>query len=291
MIDIEFFTYFAVLFAICSIWLFDRKEFSLIFAVTAAVLAMISENIDYIGLAVIITFFGACRFYYKPSSTNVVKVALWLIIIAAAVLLRAHLVPGFYNWRVIDSVILSDNAYEYSLWLNLDTAFVGLGILLFGLTPISRWNEILRMLVKMLPTSILGLSVTASVAMILGVVQFDGKIPDLWLLWMIINLMITCVGEEALFRFFIQQTLQDWLKNCRYGAALAIGITAIIATLTHYNLMHANYMATVLVASLFYGYVYYITKRVEASILLHFAINVSHFFFFTYPMLKIDYGL
>ncbi len=291
MIDIEFFTYFAILFAICSLWLFDKKKFSLLFTITAVVLALISENIDYIGAIVILVFFGACMIYYKIPKTNLMKVSLWLAIIVTAILMRAHAVPGFYNWRIIDAVVLSNNAHEYSLWLNLDTAFVGLGILLFGLIPIYHLRDVKHMLIKMLPSSILALGVIASLAMLLGVVQFDNKMPDLWLLWMLINLMITCVSEEALFRFFIQQTLQNWLSNYKYGAALAIGIAGIAATLTHYNLMYANYMIMVFVASLFYGYVYYVTKRIEASIILHFAVNVTHFFFFTYPMLKLDYGL
>lgn len=229
--------------------------------------------------------------YYKIHSTNIGKVLLWLVIIAAAIAMRAHIMPGFYNWQLIDAEILSDNAHEYSLWLNMDTALVGLGILLFGLTPIHHLHDVSRMFRKMALPSIIGIGLIASTATLLKIVQVDAKVPQFWLIWMIINLMITCMSEEALFRFFIQQKLQDWVGHKKYGVAFAIFIAALVTTFTHFNLMFAGYMATVFVASIFYGYVYYVTKRIEASILLHFAVNVSHFFFFTYPMLQLDYGL
>lgn len=291
MIDIEFFAYFTLLFAILSLWLFESKNFSLIFTGAALVLGLISENIGLIGLLITLGFLGACMLYYRIHTTNISKILLWLTIILAAIAMRAHIMPGFYNWQLIDAEILSDNAHEYSLWLNMDTALVGLGILLFGLTPIHHLQDISRMFRKMTLPSIIGISIIASIATLLGVVQVDAKMPQFWLIWMIINLMITCVSEEALFRFFIQQSLQNWLQNKKYGVACAIFIAALANTFTHFNLMFAGYMTTVFVASLFYGYVYYVTKRVEASILLHFAVNISHFFFFTYPMLQLDYGL
>ena len=36
-------------------------------------------------------------------------------------------------------------------------------------------------------------------------------------------------------------------------------------------------------AGLFYGYTYQKTKRIEASMLVHFCLNMVHFLMFTYP--------
>ena len=40
------------------------------------------------------------------------------------------------------------------------------------------------------------------------------------------------------------------------------------------------------VAGLFYGYAYLKTQNIEASIIVHFAVNAIHFLAFTYPSLR-----
>ncbi|MFN5382224.1 MAG: lysostaphin resistance A-like protein [Alphaproteobacteria bacterium] len=69
---------------------------------------------------------------------------------------------------------------------------------------------------------------------------------------------------------------------------------ALVASTTIFTLMHSgpiSYLIVVFIAGLFYGYAYQLTKRIEASILLHFLVNLIHFLFFTYPMLRVDYGM
>ncbi len=39
------------------------------------------------------------------------------------------------------------------------------------------------------------------------------------------------------------------------------------------------------IAGLFYGYAYWKTNRLEASILVHFGLNLIHFVAFSYPAL------
>lgn len=292
MIDIKFFTYFFTLFAICSIWLFDTKRFAFSFASVAMILGLISESIALDGLLMIVWLFGLCYLYYKPNQNVAIKVLLWFLIVLSAFLMRMH-ITGFTNWRIIDAELISQHAYEYSLWLNIDTAFVGLAILLFGLhEPLRRLLHIKHMLLKMLPSAIMAIGAIISIAVAFHVVSPDAKMPELWLIWIVINLVITCVSEEALFRFFIQGSIASVLHRYRAGPFVAILIGAIFSIFAHWNMIGmTNYIAATFVAGLFYGYVFHVTKRIEASILLHFMVNVLHFFFFTYPMLKPDYGL
>jgi membrane protease YdiL (CAAX protease family) len=45
------------------------------------------------------------------------------------------------------------------------------------------------------------------------------------------------------------------------------------------------YVALSTIAGLFYGFAYWKTKRIEASMLVHFGTNAIHFFAFSYPAL------
>jgi membrane protease YdiL (CAAX protease family) len=43
------------------------------------------------------------------------------------------------------------------------------------------------------------------------------------------------------------------------------------------------YVALSFIAGLFYGYAMMLTKRIEASIIVHFIVNLVHILMFTYP--------
>jgi uncharacterized protein len=43
------------------------------------------------------------------------------------------------------------------------------------------------------------------------------------------------------------------------------------------------YVIAATLAGLGYGWAYLRTKRIEASMFVHFALNATHFLFFTYP--------
>jgi membrane protease YdiL (CAAX protease family) len=116
-------------------------------------------------------------------------------------------------------------------------------------------------------------------------VSFDPKFPRESWLWMGVNLGFTCVAEEALFRGFIQAQLQRLWRNRPRGAWLALSVAAVLFGLAHAGGGPA-YVALATVAGVGYGWVYLRTGCIEASILTHFALNATHFFFFTYPALQ-----
>jgi len=99
-----------------------------------------------------------------------------------------------------------------------------------------------------------------------------------------VNLAFTCMAEEALFRGFIHARLADALAGRSYGPWVAWVTAAALFGAAH-AAGDAAYVALATLAGLGYGWVYRRTRRVEASILAHFALNLVHFLGFTYPML------
>jgi membrane protease YdiL (CAAX protease family) len=231
------------------------------------------------------TFFLANFLYFRTATRPISKVALWFIIFIMAWLLASHGMHGFIKWQIINSELISADGEKYSLYMSIDKVIAGIGVLVFGIIPLQREIHIKHMLLSMLPTAVMALAIISSSAMLLGVVNFDPKLPDLWITWIIISLLVNCVAEEAIFRFFLQGKLQDLLKSYSLGVPVSIIISSAAFTYFH-SPQSSGYLTSVFIASLFFGYVYRVTKRVEAAILIHYITNFIHFFFFTYPVLN-----
>jgi membrane protease YdiL (CAAX protease family) len=215
--------------------------------------------------------------------------AVWITVTAAlGLLLGLHALPGFSNPVILRDVILADGARPYSQYINFDKTLAGVLFLgCSGWTPIRsmpEWDTALRRAAPVMLVTVIGV-MTASLA--LGYVPFDPRWSAIFPVWAAINLLTTCVSEEAFFRGLIQHELQCGLPPAlgpRQAAAIAVALSALL-----FGLAHAaggwQYMVVATVAGTGYAVVYHRTARLEMAILAHFAVNAVHFLFFTYPAL------
>jgi membrane protease YdiL (CAAX protease family) len=214
----------------------------------------------------------------------------WRRVLAAAVVLggaaglMAHVWPGFANPRVIDGVRFTPDAVPFSLFVNFDKTLIALALLGLAHPRASsgvEWRAIGVAVLRAAPV-LLGAVLIGSYA--LGYVRWAPKLPAEAPLWLAVNLLFTCTAEEALFRGFIQGGLRRAWSGVRGGPWLALAVAAVL-----FGLAHAaggwRYVLLATVAGVGYGWVYERTQRVEASILLHWALNATHLFLFTYPAL------
>ena len=119
----------------------------------------------------------------------------------------------------------------------------------------------------------------------LGYSEIDLKLPDFILTWMLSNLFFTCITEELLFRGFIQKEVFLFFKNKKGVGSISVFIAAIFFGLAHYK-GGVNYVILSSIAGFFYGYIYFKSKTIKSSILLHFLFNLTHILLFTYPALR-----
>ena len=285
MISIAFFSHFFSLFSVCSLWVFEKKRFAIMAIATSIICAVLTSVISPKALFIITIYFAANYLFFKVQVRPFSKAMLGIMIFVISWLLASHMVSGFISWQIVNEEQISVDGEKYSLYLNIDKVIAGLGITIFALVPLRRAIHIRNMIVKMLPSTILAVSIVAFAGMVMKVVSFDPKFPDLWITWIVISLLVHCVAEEALFRLFLQGGIQNILSTYKYAPVISILISS--AAYTAYMFPEStNFLAAIFVGNLFFGYVYYKTQRVEASILLHFIINLIHFFFFTYPSLS-----
>ncbi len=215
------------------------------------------------------------------------KAARWiaaLIFVAMAAAFFLHLAPGFHNPKVIDGLRLAPDSLPYVKYLNYDKPLIGFFFVVWvtQAADAASWRGVLKSVAIALP---LILAVLFPVSLASGFVRFDPKWPDMLPFWIGANLLGTCLAEEAFFRGFLQGKIAEWLGN---GTAVRTG--AWIGAALLFGAAHLpggwTYGALATLAGLGYGYAYRQSGRLEAPIMVHFFVNLTHLLFFSYPALE-----
>lgn len=204
---------------------------------------------------------------------------------AVSLVLAMHLLPGFHNYAVVLEQTISIDAIPFSLYANFDKGLVGLFVLVYFFRgqASADYFQVLQKPITVLLIFFLTPCLVLGLAMFLGLIQIDVKVPVFWLYFLSINLFFTCVAEEAFFRGFLQQELSKVLHGKSYLFIVPI-ISALLFGIAHIG-GGFEYAFVASAAGLGYGILFHITKRIEWSILCHFVLNFLHFFLFTFPML------
>ncbi|MEE9451225.1 MAG: type II CAAX endopeptidase family protein [Gammaproteobacteria bacterium] len=252
--------------------------------IAAVIFALISGVIDPMGLVFIGVFAVSAYVLQAPSFAFIWRFIAGLLVLVLGFALIFHFIPGFNNLKVLDKVQFSQDTIPFTLYLNFDKTMVGLFILAFSYSLIANRKDWLSMLKRTWPYILPIFAVILVLSFVFGYVRFDFKIPSSILIWALTNLLFVSMAEEAYFRGFVQKYLQNFL-NFRYGHWVAILIAA-----SFFGLMHfpggIQYIILSTVAGVGYGWVYFRTGRIEASIITHFSLNLTHFVFFSYPALS-----
>ncbi|MGG7648580.1 MULTISPECIES: type II CAAX prenyl endopeptidase Rce1 family protein [Pseudomonas] len=204
------------------------------------------------------------------------------LFIFMALALALHWLPGFYNGRGINPQRFTDDAVTFAMYLNLDKPLIGFWLLL-----VCPWIVGRRSLRLGVYASALALSLSAVLALggalLLGVISWAPKWPDQAWLWLLNNLLLVTLVEEALFRGYIQGGLTRCFKNLPYGENLALLLASLLFGLAHVG---AGWQWVLLasLAGVSYGLAYRF-GGLGAAIATHFGLNLLHFGLFTYPML------
>lgn len=232
---------------------------------------------------------GACYAYannlpwMRRGSARLVKAASFAAIVILSIGLAAHVLPGFHNIQILPPTRLTPRSLPYDQWINFDKTLAG--VLILGITyrktittAAKLRTALQRALVPMLVT-ILTVIVLGGA---LGYIQWDPKWSAQFWLWAAINLLSTCLSEEAFFRAFLQSEIERFTAKRQGGAIIAITCSAVLFGLAHMA-GGWRYVFLASVAGAGYGTVFYRSRSIEASILSHFTLNAVHFLLFTYP--------
>nr|WP_253284756.1 MULTISPECIES: CPBP family intramembrane glutamic endopeptidase [unclassified Ruegeria] len=110
-----------------------------------------------------------------------------------------------------------------------------------------------------------------------GAIQPEFSVPRWWLVFVLSNLFLTCLTEEAFFRGYLQSAIIS-----RLGAVGGVIAASLLFGLVHFG----GGPALVVFASILglaCGLGYYATQRLWVPVAMHFGFNLVHLLLFTYP--------
>jgi len=284
--------YFWLSLAIVWLWLppqasaqsqLSRFGVSAAWLVVAVVHAFAVGIVSSLGIAAIAAF-GLICFGYSRKTSNPVSVVLLAATILFSLALMAHIVPGFFNTLIVRDAVLSQGSVPYTLFMNFDKGQIGLFLLAFGPPLIARRADWVTMLKIASPAALALIVGLIIFALLIGQIRFEPKVPEFLPIWLWSNLLFTATAEEALFRGVIQRRLQGPPSGSSSRARVGLIAAAVIFGAAHYaGGVWSVILATI--AGVGYGWVFWRTNRIEASILTHFLVNTAHIVGFTYPAL------
>lgn len=279
----NYYTFIILLLSIITLWIpkVKIKEIPLwILLLSLAIIVGLFTNIvDLISLPSIFLL-GFSYFIFKNSKSKYIRIFSCICFSFIALAFGLHLFPGFHNIPIIKNEIISKNAIPYSLYLNFDKALVGLFILGFGHSLEITKEEFFKKTKCLILPLIFTITFVICIAYLINYIKLDIKLNTYILIWMLSNLFISCLSEEAFFRGFIQKEIQDQTGS----ASISIVISSLLFGIAHFA-GGIKYIILATIAGIGYGLSYHITKRIEGAIITHFSLNLIHYIFFTYPAL------
>ena len=244
--------------------------------------AVVAGIVEWVGLAVLALFAGSCLAAVRRELPTALRALAWGVVVILAVALAAHQVPWIHNVLVLDGVSVSASAARYTLYWNYDKGFAGVLLYSVCVQPQGsvQWRRasLATGAVAAVTLVLVGLAAAAA-----GFVAWDPKWPAILGVWVPANLLLTCVAEETFFRGILQRHLGSFLR----GRVPAPALSALLVGAVAFGVAHfaggTTYVLLATLAGVGYGAAYQLTGRVEAGILVHFLLNLSHLVLFTYP--------
>ncbi|PIJ51661.1 CAAX protease family protein [Erwinia sp. OLTSP20] len=265
------------LLALALLLLAFRPKWALMILLVTVIAAIIEGVLDWRallwgGMAGVI---AVIQLYYKPGKGW--RLLTEALMVGSALALTLHLMPGFHNLKVLDSVQVSPDSQPFSLYYNFDKALVPFVLLcclksLFYTPnhPRVRWQWLL--LIVCVPGILL-------VATLAGALRMEFHMP-VWLPQFIMaNVFFVALAEEGLFRGHIQQRLTQFMHP-----VLALVIAALLFGALHYKggILLVLFSA---LAGIIYGLAWMWSGRLWVAVLFHVAVDLTQLLFFTYPAL------
>lgn len=269
--------------SIVSLWITRRIWLWGSLLALSVILGFFSQRLNIFSLFTIIPLGILFYFCFNHSHKNI-RIICGILGFLLSMLLHFHYLPGFNNFQLTNQLSLTADALPYSLFLNFDKPLYGLFILGFGWSFINFRSFSKKTVLITAFFSFITPILMILISMSFDYVRLEPKWTQLFFIWAPINLIFTCIVEEACFRGLVQRGFTQFFANIKFGQILALLLASLLFGLSH---IKGGWIYVLLssIAGLFYGAAYLRTGRIEASIFTHFMLNTVHFLLFTYPAL------
>ncbi|PHM36036.1 CPBP family intramembrane glutamic endopeptidase [Xenorhabdus innexi] len=224
-----------------------------------------------------ISVLGLAHVYFKTKGHIIGKSITEAMLVMVSVLLFIHLIPGFHNLKYLDKVQAGPLSTPFSMYFNFDKALIPF-ILLCCMPSLFRSTPAVNAPAHGWAFLIAAVPLLLGLATALGGLAVELHLPGWFPAFVIANILFVSLAEEALFRGYIQQKLNQWMNP--YSA---LTITSLLFGAAHFaggGLM----MAFATLAGLIYGIAWMWSGRLWVAVGFHFTLNMLHLLFYTYPV-------
>lgn len=248
----------------------------------ACLVGLLTGALLPIGAAAVLLLAVLCALW-RRSPHLWLRGLLFCAIFLLALMLALHAVPGFANPLLFADVQVSPGAAPVQLYLNLDKAVAGIVLCATFGAP-ARDAAAWRAVAPAWPVVLLTPVVVLGTGVAVGFAVLAPKWPALGPVFLLLNLLVTCLAEEAFFRAFIQGRLEAALRGERHGATIAVAVASVLFGVAHLG-GGPVLAALATLAGIGYGLAW---RRggIEAAILAHFAVNAGRFVLLATPAMK-----
>ncbi|MBU2884414.1 CPBP family intramembrane metalloprotease [Gilvimarinus agarilyticus] len=201
------------------------------------------------------------------------KVGLWLFGLALGFFIALYRPEGFHYPLLYHFISL-----DFTLYANLGKGLAGI-LVITWLWPVTGRAKSLSL---SLVLALLAAIIILAAAYILGV-AWQVKLPAGIVWFLLINIGITVLAEEAFFRLQLQQQLTQLWGDGRLAIGVAAIVSVIFFALAHLPPDHPYFALYVLAGSL-YCAVFTYTRRFAMAVITHATVNIGHFIFLAYPL-------
>jgi hypothetical protein len=250
--------------------------------------ALIGGVINLLSCSIFFLFGFLVYSFYQKKSPSSHKVFIYFGIIIITIFSFLHQIPTIDNIELLTNIKLSKNSSNFDLWLNFDKPLIAIFLLFFAYNPPKKFSDYKNIFIQTIKLFVPLLTILLALGTFGNFLVFDPKFPnfEITFLWLIKMIFLTIFAEEFFFRFFMQNSVILLLKNSKYfsknSQIIGLIFTSIIFGLTHFS-QGFIFILLATICGFFYGLIFIRTRYIEASILLHFLINLTHFIFFSYP--------
>jgi uncharacterized protein len=270
--------------ALLSLWVTRGPVIWNSLLAVALVLAWMFQVIDGRALLLSLLTGGVIYGYFRRESPSRQRRLLGGLMTLLILGLFGHFFPGFQDVTLLDRQILSRHAYPTSILWSFDKPLAGLLLVGWGFNRARRrdWKSLLPPAL-LLSTVCVALMMAGAYA--LHAIEWAPKWGRAAALFAFGNLLFVCIPEEAFFRGLVQGWLMEAMRRYPRGRVVAVLLSALFFGLCHIA-GGLGLMEVATVAGVFYAAAIARTQRLEAAIVVHFLLNLTHFALFTYPALR-----
>jgi membrane protease YdiL (CAAX protease family) len=192
----------------------------------------------------------------------------------------AHI--GGLEWPA--ALRITHGAVAFAPTVNIGKVSAGLFMFALLVPRLASVAELKRCWKPTLAIATICTLVTVGVATAVGYVHFAPKFRVDVAPLLASNLLFTCVAEEAYFRSLLQEVLHRLADRSagRKGHAIAIAVSAMAFGAVHIA-GGPRYVLLATLGGLGNALAYARTRKVEASVFVHFSLNAAHMLLFAHP--------